>query len=95
MPSAAEQLAANFNFGSLAKATELRQRIFFTVVVLIIARLGTYIPMPGIDPSELALGQGWNSAMRVSRDVSAEMTAAAAREGSPSPPSNSALAHLA
>jgi preprotein translocase subunit SecY len=54
MPSAAEQLAANFNFGSLAKATELRQRIFFTVVVLIIARLGTYIPMPGIDPSELA-----------------------------------------
>ncbi|HEY1638018.1 MAG TPA: preprotein translocase subunit SecY [Rhizomicrobium sp.] len=54
MPSAAEQLAANFNFSSLAKATELRQRIFFTVVVLIIARLGTYVPMPGIDPSELA-----------------------------------------
>jgi preprotein translocase subunit SecY len=54
MPSAAEQLAANFNFNSLAKATELRQRIFFTVVVLIVARLGTYIPMPGIDPSELA-----------------------------------------
>ncbi|HEY4115974.1 MAG TPA: preprotein translocase subunit SecY [Rhizomicrobium sp.] len=54
MPSAAEQLAANFNFGSLAKATELRQRIFFTVVVLVIARLGTYIPMPGIDPGELA-----------------------------------------
>jgi len=45
-----------------------------------------------LDPSELALGQGWNSATRVSRDVSAEMTAAAAREGSPSPPSNSALA---
>jgi len=54
MPSAAEQLAANFNFSSLAKATELRQRIFFTVVVLIIARLGTYIPMPGVNPSELA-----------------------------------------
>ncbi|HSC19716.1 MAG TPA: preprotein translocase subunit SecY [Rhizomicrobium sp.] len=54
MPSAAEQLAANFNFSSLAKATELRQRIFFTVVVLVIARLGTYIPMPGINPSELA-----------------------------------------
>ena len=54
MPSAAEQLAANFNFGSLAKATELRQRIFFTVAVLIIARLGTYIPMPGIDPTALA-----------------------------------------
>src|ERR1700756_4571617 len=54
MPSAAEQLAANFNFGSLAKATELRQRILFTVVVLIIARLGTYIPMPGIDPAGLS-----------------------------------------
>src|ERR1043165_8865226 len=54
MASVAEQLAANFNFGSLAKATELRDRIFFTVVVLIIARLGTYIPMPGIDPTKLA-----------------------------------------
>jgi preprotein translocase subunit SecY len=53
MPSAAEQLAANFNFSSFGKAKELRDRILFTVVVLIIARLGTYIPMPGIDPSEL------------------------------------------
>ncbi|MBS0471632.1 MAG: preprotein translocase subunit SecY [Proteobacteria bacterium] len=51
MPSAAEQLAANFNFGNLSKATELRQRIFFTLVALIVARLGTYIPMPGIDPA--------------------------------------------
>jgi preprotein translocase subunit SecY len=54
MASAAEQLAANFNFGNLAKAKELRQRIFFTLAVLIVARLGTFIPMPGIDPSELA-----------------------------------------
>jgi preprotein translocase subunit SecY len=54
MASAAEQLAANFNFGNLAKATELRQRIFFTLALLIVARLGTFIPMPGIDPSELA-----------------------------------------
>src|SRR5579885_3301801 len=54
MPSAAEQLAANFNFSSFAKAKELRQRIFFTLGALIIARLGTYIPMPGIDPVELA-----------------------------------------
>lgn len=54
MASAAEQLAANFNFGNLAKATELRQRIFFTFALLIVARLGTFIPMPGIDPSELA-----------------------------------------
>ncbi|HEV2562754.1 MAG TPA: preprotein translocase subunit SecY [Rhizomicrobium sp.] len=54
MPSAAEQLAANFNFKSLGKATELRQRIFFTLGALIVARLGTYIPMPGIDPTALA-----------------------------------------
>ncbi len=54
MPSAAEQLAANFNFSSFAKAKELRQRIFFTLGALIVARLGTYIPMPGIDPVQLA-----------------------------------------
>ena len=54
MPSAAEQLAANFNFSNLGKATELRQRIFFTLGALIVARLGTYIPMPGIDPAQLA-----------------------------------------
>jgi len=54
MPSAAEQFASNFNFSSLTKATELRQRLLFTLGVLVICRLGTYIPMPGIDPSELA-----------------------------------------
>jgi len=54
MPSAAEQLAANFNFSAFSKATELKQRILFTAVALIVARLGTYIPMPGIDASELA-----------------------------------------
>jgi preprotein translocase subunit SecY len=51
MASAAEQLAANFNFSSFGKATELRQRIFFTLAALVVARLGTYIPMPGIDPA--------------------------------------------
>ena len=51
MASAAEQLAANFNFGNLGKAHELRQRIFFTLGALVVARLGTYIPMPGIDPA--------------------------------------------
>src|SRR5579864_2672180 len=54
MPSAAEQLAANFNFSNFGKAKELRQRIFFTLALLVVARLGTFIPMPGIDPSELA-----------------------------------------
>src|SRR5438874_4043 len=54
MPSAAEQLAANFNLSALSKATELKQRILFTMLALIVARLGTYIPMPGIDATELA-----------------------------------------
>jgi preprotein translocase subunit SecY len=54
MPSAAEQLAANFNFSAFSKATELKQRIMFTLIALVVARLGTYIPMPGIDAGSLA-----------------------------------------
>jgi preprotein translocase subunit SecY len=54
MPSAAEQLAANFNFSNFAKAKELRQRIMFTLGALIVTRIGTYIPMPGIDPAGMA-----------------------------------------
>jgi preprotein translocase subunit SecY len=51
MVSAAEQLAANLNFGALAKAEELKKRIWFTLGALLIYRLGTYIPLPGIDPA--------------------------------------------
>ena len=54
MASAAEQLAANINFGALAKAEDLKKRIWFTLGALIVYRLGTYIPIPGIDPLELA-----------------------------------------
>src|SRR6266852_5257924 len=54
MPSAAEQLAANFNFSAFSKATELKNRLLFTALALVVARLGTYIPMPGIDAAELA-----------------------------------------
>ena len=54
MPSAAEQLAANINFGAFSKATELKRRIWLTLGVLIIYRLGTYIPLPGIDAAILA-----------------------------------------
>ena len=50
MASAAEQLAANLNFGAFAKAKELQKRLLFTLGALIIYRLGTYIPIPGIDP---------------------------------------------
>ncbi len=49
MASAAEQLAANLNLGVLAKATELKKRIWFTLGALIVYRLGTYIPVPGVD----------------------------------------------
>ena len=54
MPSAAEQLASSINFGAFSKATELKKRIWFTLAVLVIYRLGTYIPVPGIDPLVLA-----------------------------------------
>jgi preprotein translocase subunit SecY len=51
MVSAAEQLAANLNFSALAKAEELKKRIWFTLGALLVYRLGTYIPLPGIDPT--------------------------------------------
>ncbi|KPN64067.1 protein translocase subunit secY/sec61 alpha [Aliiroseovarius crassostreae] len=53
MASAAEQMAANMSWGAFGKATELRQRIFFTIGLLIIYRIGTYIPVPGIDAGAL------------------------------------------
>src|SRR3954469_3803661 len=54
MASAAEQLAANINFGAIAKAEDLKKRIWFTLGALIVYRLGTYIPIPGVNPVELA-----------------------------------------
>jgi preprotein translocase subunit SecY len=54
MVSAAEQLAANLNFGSFAKAEELKKRLWFTVIALLVYRLGTFIPIPGINPVAFA-----------------------------------------
>src|ERR1700712_309144 len=54
MASAAEQLAASLNMGVFSKATELKQRIWFTLGALIVYRLGTYIPIPGVDASVMA-----------------------------------------
>ncbi len=51
MASAAEQLAASLNFGTLSKATELKKRIWFTLGALLVYRVGTYIPVPGVDAS--------------------------------------------
>ena len=54
MASAAEHLAANINFSSFSKATELKKRIWFTLGALLVYRLGTYIPIPGINLAALA-----------------------------------------
>ena len=53
MASAAEQLAANLSFSAFRTASELKKRIWFTLAALLIYRLGTYIPLPGIDPQAL------------------------------------------
>ncbi|PCJ95868.1 MAG: preprotein translocase subunit SecY [Zetaproteobacteria bacterium] len=60
MASAVEQLAKNANWGALAKATELKQRIMFVIGALLVYRVGTYIPVPGVDPlvwNEIFSGQ--------------------------------------
>jgi preprotein translocase subunit SecY len=54
MASAAEQLAANLNFSAFSKAKDLKKRIWFTLIALIVYRLGTYIPLPGIDMTVMA-----------------------------------------
>src|SRR5690606_33268778 len=59
MASAAEQLAANLNFGAFAKAEELKKRIWFTLAALVVYRLGTFIPIPGVDP--VAFAQAFQS----------------------------------
>ena len=53
MPSAAEQMAANLSWGSFGKAKDLQRRIFYALGLLIVYRIGTYIPVPGIDASQL------------------------------------------
>jgi preprotein translocase subunit SecY len=53
MASVAEQLAASINLSAFSKATELKNRIWFTLGALLVYRLGTYIPIPGIDPAIL------------------------------------------
>src|SRR5262249_38786814 len=59
MASAAEQLAANLNLGAFAKAEALKKRIWFTLGALLVYRLGTYLPLPGINAE--ALQHAFNS----------------------------------
>lgn len=54
MVSLAEKMAANIDVSSFSKADELKKRLWFTVLALIVFRLGTFIPLPGIDPHILA-----------------------------------------
>jgi preprotein translocase subunit SecY len=54
MASAAEQLAANINFSALGKSEDLKKRLWFTLGALIVYRLGSYIPIPGVDSVAVA-----------------------------------------
>jgi len=54
MANAAEQMARNVNLGTFAKAKDLQNRILFTLGMLLLYRLGTFIPIPGLDPSQYA-----------------------------------------
>lgn len=54
MVSLAEKMAANLDMSAFGKAEELKKRLWFTILALIVFRLGTFIPLPGIDPNILA-----------------------------------------
>ena len=54
MSSAAEQLAANVNMSAFKKADVLKQRLWFTLIALVVYRFGSHIPLPGINPEALA-----------------------------------------
>ena len=49
MASASEQLAANMNLGVFSKAKELQKRLLFTLMILVVYRIGTYVPIPGMN----------------------------------------------
>ena len=54
MASAAEQMASNLSWSTFGKAKELQARILFAIGLLIVYRIGTFIPVPGIDAARLA-----------------------------------------
>jgi len=60
MASRADQLASNLNFSKFGKATELKNRIWFTIGALIVFRFLSFVPLPGIDP--VALAQAYQQA---------------------------------
>jgi preprotein translocase subunit SecY len=54
MASSADQMAAGLNLSRFSQATDLKKRIWFTMGALIVFRLLSHVPLPGIDP--VALG---------------------------------------
>ena len=54
MASAAEQMASNISLGNFSKATELKKRLWFTIGALVLFRLLSFVPIPGIDPRAMA-----------------------------------------
>ncbi len=54
MANAAEQMARNVNFSTFAKAKDLHNRILFTLGIIILYRIGTFIPIPGLNPEQYA-----------------------------------------
>ena len=50
MASRADNIASNMNLGNFAKATELKQRIWFTIGALIVFRFLSFVPLPGVNP---------------------------------------------
>ena len=55
MASAADQMAQGISLGKFAQATDLKKRLWFTIGVLIVFRMLSYVPLPGIDPTALGL----------------------------------------
>ena len=50
MATASQQMARNVGLGSFGKAKDLQKRILFTLFILVIYRIGTFLPLPGLDP---------------------------------------------
>ena len=79
MASAAEQMAANISLANFTKATDLKKRLWFTLGALIVFRLLSFVPLPGIDPR--ALTQLFSSAPRAACSISSTCSRAAACSG--------------
>ena len=79
MASAAEQMASNISLANFAKATDLKKRLWFTLGALIVFRLLSFVPLPGIDPR--ALSAAVPDAPRAACSTSSTCSRAAACSG--------------